>query len=177
MSLNSLIPNIDTTLDSGELAWKSILSRGSVMFPPTSGNFYSSSILRKVGEIPEDEYKIRADVYLHHTLPFEGSVVVINKILGLYRVHGKNSWFVAKKSKFASFSQYFNRNLVSENLARREQKIDLLLKGAIIKKCQIGSRGRTSEVALKVEKYIKYKMSLMHENSSSNSLFRIIYCL
>jgi hypothetical protein len=57
---------------------------------PTSGNAFSAKVLRKVLPIPEDEYRILADVYLSNVTPLFGPVLFLDEVLAYYRVHGGN---------------------------------------------------------------------------------------
>lgn len=59
---------------------------------PTSGNAFSSDVLRALLPIPEDEYGICADWYLVHVSSLYGRVEAIDETLGCYRVHGANAY-------------------------------------------------------------------------------------
>jgi hypothetical protein len=57
---------------------------------PTSGNAFARHALEKVMPIPEDDWKICADVVLTAASSLFGEVVPLSEPLGKYRVHGKN---------------------------------------------------------------------------------------
>jgi hypothetical protein len=57
----------------------------------TSGNSFSTSVLRQILPIPEKEYPILADYYLSFITPLFGQVVFLQNIGGYYRIHGQNN--------------------------------------------------------------------------------------
>lgn len=59
---------------------------------PTSGNFFSSAILKRIIPIPEEEYRISADLYLLVETAMRGHVKVIPDVLAHYRLHGRNNF-------------------------------------------------------------------------------------
>jgi len=60
--------------------------------PPTSGNAFSSKILRQIMPMPEAQYRIAADEYINNILPLLGAIFSIGEVGGLYRMHGKNNY-------------------------------------------------------------------------------------
>jgi hypothetical protein len=60
--------------------------------PPTSGNAWSRSFLERVLPIPENEYRIWADVYLLELAPLFGVFERVAEPQGLYRLHGANRY-------------------------------------------------------------------------------------
>jgi glycosyltransferase involved in cell wall biosynthesis len=69
-----------------------ILRFGWYVWPPTSGNAFASTSLRQIFPIPEDIYRIQADLYLCNLSAMYGSVVSFDEVGALYRVHGDNSY-------------------------------------------------------------------------------------
>lgn len=63
---------------------------------PTSGNAFRSRVLRQIFPMPEEEFRILADFYLAHISALFGTVVALNEIGSQYRVHGANSFELAK---------------------------------------------------------------------------------
>lgn len=63
---------------------------------PTSGNAFRARVLRQIFPMPESEYRILADFYLAHITALFGTVVAQNQIGSQYRVHGANSFELAK---------------------------------------------------------------------------------
>jgi glycosyltransferase involved in cell wall biosynthesis len=59
---------------------------------PTSGNAFSSQVLRRVMPIPAEYGAINADYYLVHTAPLLGPAIFIDRVLACYRVHGANNF-------------------------------------------------------------------------------------
>jgi glycosyltransferase involved in cell wall biosynthesis len=60
--------------------------------PPMSGNAWSRTFLEQVLPIPEDEYRIWADVYLLELAPLFGVFERVVEPQGLYRLHGTNRY-------------------------------------------------------------------------------------
>jgi len=85
------IPPIDVQLPNGDLQSSMLSFPDDVPTPPTSGNAFSTSVLRRIFPIPEQEYgQTLADLYLHNLTPLFGRVVSLDHVGGLYRVHGAN---------------------------------------------------------------------------------------
>jgi glycosyltransferase involved in cell wall biosynthesis len=59
---------------------------------PTSGNAYSAQVLHQIFPIPEQAFRILADVYLSHVTPLFGLVVALDQVGAYYRVHGHNNY-------------------------------------------------------------------------------------
>lgn len=73
---------------------KRLLETGAYAYAPTSGNLFHRSCLFRILPMPEDVYRISADLYLLTLAPFCGKITVIPKpALGSYRIHGKNNYF------------------------------------------------------------------------------------
>jgi glycosyltransferase involved in cell wall biosynthesis len=96
--LNSYSPPAGYVLPSGDLKSK-ILTQGVYHTPPTSGNAFKRHFLKTVFPIPEAEWYLCPDAYLHYHAPFYGEIAAIDKPLGYYRVHGSNASFLTKKNK------------------------------------------------------------------------------
>ena len=69
-----------------------LAERGIFPAPPTSANFFDAVKLKKVVPIPEEEYRICADLFLFARTSFWGRVRSIDEILAAYRIHGRNSF-------------------------------------------------------------------------------------
>lgn len=69
-----------------------ILSTGMSWHPPTSGNAYSREFLLNFMPIDTDAWPTAQDTYLGVLSPFYGDVIVLNTVLGFYRVHKSNTW-------------------------------------------------------------------------------------
>ncbi len=60
--------------------------------PPTTGNAWARWFLERVCPIPEQDWKICADVYLLELAPLFGPIKRILAPQGLYRAHGQNNY-------------------------------------------------------------------------------------
>ncbi len=60
--------------------------------PPTTGNAWARWFLERVSPIPEQDWKICADIYLLELAPLFGLIKRILKPQGLYRIHGQNNY-------------------------------------------------------------------------------------
>lgn len=82
---------------------------------PTSGNAFRARVLRQIFPMPENEYRILADFYLTHLTALFGPVVALNEIGSQYRVHGANSFELAKPvlnlAHIRQMIMYSNRTL------------------------------------------------------------------
>ncbi|WP_181708507.1 glycosyltransferase family 2 protein [Chthonobacter rhizosphaerae] len=83
-----------------ETRWRSggdglprLLADGQVLFMPTSGNAFSRAALKAVMPIPEERWRISADLHLVTMMLALGPVDHCNAVLGQYRVHGRNLWY------------------------------------------------------------------------------------
>ena len=88
--LNTYIPPAGYALPSGVLRSR-ILRQGVYRTPPTSGNAFGRYFLEAVFPIPEEEWQLCPDAYLHAQCPFYGEIAAIDMTLGYYRVHGVNA--------------------------------------------------------------------------------------
>ena len=90
-------PAMKYQLSEGEV-WKEVLTTGSYVTTPTTGNAFSRRALEKhfpidtTGIVQGGGYfsRVSTDGYLKMRIPFEGSVEAIDQPLGLYRIHGNN---------------------------------------------------------------------------------------
>jgi glycosyltransferase involved in cell wall biosynthesis len=129
---------------------KEMLERGAYNFSPTSGNLYKRTVLNYIFPIPENDYKISADVFIQTYVAFLGKPVRLqNRILGQYRIHGKNNYA----------NQKFENLEVAEEKLVRNVKIEKLKSELIIDLCK--------------RKKIKFPRRLM--NKSGMNLTRRIY--
>lgn len=105
------MPQGSAPLASGQV-WRELITRGSYVSTPTSGNALSRKALQGVFPIP-DEYKLTADDYLSTLIPFYGDVAAIEEPLGAYRIHGTNQWALATVSstRFQRFVRHDLQNL------------------------------------------------------------------
>jgi glycosyltransferase involved in cell wall biosynthesis len=64
----------------------------------SSGNAYSRSYLGKILPINKKRFPRSPDGYANKLAPLYGSVVSISKLLGAYRVHGRNAWAQGRRA-------------------------------------------------------------------------------
>jgi len=58
----------------------------------TSGNAFNAHVLRQIFPMPEDEFRILADEYVRNVAVLFGTVVSLDYVGALYRMHGSNSF-------------------------------------------------------------------------------------
>ena len=129
--------------DSGCDAWRGILNRGAVNYPPTSSNAYCRVALEQIFPLPESTSVLWADVHMFSTMPFLGEVIAMDKVLSNYRVHGNNHWF--KEDLSGKQKKIFGLNRKSpkqfqEGILKAKQKFDLLEAGRKAKKAEWGTQ-------------------------------------
>ena len=61
--------------------------------PPTSGNAFSRWLLERILPIPERDWVIAADSYVLTLAGLLGPIRSIDRVLGYYRIHGRNQWY------------------------------------------------------------------------------------
>jgi glycosyltransferase involved in cell wall biosynthesis len=81
-------------MPSGDLR-QHILKFREHTWPSTSGNAFASSVLRQILPIPEDTYRCDVDHYLCTVSAVFGSIISLDEVGSLYRVHGENNWYFA----------------------------------------------------------------------------------
>lgn len=76
-----------------------LLSGGHYGASPTSGNLFRREVLEDILPMPEEPYRICADLYLQISIPFFGRIEWVDEPLGFYRIHGDNHYAGRKKRK------------------------------------------------------------------------------
>jgi len=105
-------------MPSGDLCHH-VLKYYTYTYPPTSGNAFASKVLRRCFPIPEEYYRISADMYLADLSVLLGPVVSLNEVGGFYRKHGTNQLY----------------SITDKDFRRRE---DVRLLRELIQRWQIG---------------------------------------
>lgn len=103
--LGALEPAEGWPLPVGDLS-KHVLECRTYLWPASSGNAYGRSALADIMPIPEEDFRVEADLYLATLIPLCGPVAAIEEPLVLYRIHGSNIY--ADGDRDASF---FRRKL------------------------------------------------------------------
>lgn len=116
-STGRVMPPWNWELPEGDLR-PHYLRHRSYVWPPTSGNAWSTAALRRVLPMPEGLFHHSIDRYLSDTVTVLGTLVRVDEIGGAYRVHGSNNY--AKAGRPAA---WFHRRLaiteVAHDAARR----------------------------------------------------------
>jgi len=115
--LNAFCPPAGSPLPSGDLKLK-FMREGVYTTPPTSGNAFGRSFLQVIMPIPEDEWYLYTDAYLHLYSPIYGEIAAVQEALGYYRVHGSNA---SSQVKYSSYKDRLVRDIAMRN--RREALI------------------------------------------------------
>jgi hypothetical protein len=79
-------------LEAGDLHWKLVVG-SSFWFAPTSGNAFARTALAPIFPIPEETWRLCADVYAVGLSAAYGPVRTLPEPLARYRVHGRNNWY------------------------------------------------------------------------------------
>ncbi|MEM7065581.1 MAG: glycosyltransferase [Cyanobacteria bacterium P01_B01_bin.77] len=77
-------------LDSGNIK-QSVLTVGTYVGVPTSGNALSRKVLTQIMPIPQT-FSTTSDDYLSVLVPLYGDVAAVDAALGAYRIHTSNQW-------------------------------------------------------------------------------------
>ena len=93
--LNRTCPRIHQKMPTGDLR-PEIFKFPNYLWPPASGNAFSVKTLRNVFPMPEDAYRVSADIYVNYFIPFLGPIVSLDEPGALYRRHAKNSTALSK---------------------------------------------------------------------------------
>jgi hypothetical protein len=88
----------------------------SYAWPPCSGNAFSRAYLRQIMPLSAGRFRFAPDGILNTVAPLFGDVVTLDKPLGFYRVHGKNTWAMSG----------FSAARVDDYLTLRRREIDYL---------------------------------------------------
>jgi hypothetical protein len=112
-------PPPDMPLDSGDV-WRSLLKKGYYVHPPTSGLSFSRAALEKILPIPEAEWRTTPDGYLTTLAPFHGRVVALERVLGVWRHHGDNTWGSEVELDVRKFREMLDMNLLRQATLVRE---------------------------------------------------------
>jgi glycosyltransferase involved in cell wall biosynthesis len=89
---DSFMPPKKYVMPNGDMR-PQLLSHGTYMTSPCSGNAYSRYVLEKVLPVPEEAWRMSADVYVQISSVFYGNIISIEEVLGYYRIHGENKWY------------------------------------------------------------------------------------
>lgn len=114
-----IYPRVNAPLASGDCRER--LAAGmNPMFPPTTGLAFNRRILEQILPMPEEEYRICADVYLTIKSALLGSVGALEEPLADYRIHGENAWVAPNR---------FTKESLDRSLKTRKLRVQLIEKG------------------------------------------------
>jgi hypothetical protein len=94
-STGALAPGAGLRLPVGDLRELLRLHPDDVPYPPASGNAFASWALERVLPMPEEDYRLLADIYLLNLVPLLGPVAALEGTGGRYRVHDANSHYAS----------------------------------------------------------------------------------
>lgn len=88
-------PPLYRAIDSGDVRRRVLAFPFDMSWLATSGNAFSSTVLRRIFPIPEADFRILADFYLSHVAALFGTVVAVDDVMARYRIHGANNYQAA----------------------------------------------------------------------------------
>lgn len=88
-ALDYFVPAKHWHLPSGDIR-EQLLHNPNYIWPPTSGNAFAAKALRQIMPIPEPLFRASADIYLNDLAVMFGSLVSLEEVGALYRIHGTN---------------------------------------------------------------------------------------
>lgn len=88
--VGATMPPREKSIPHGDLLQPLLHYGDDIPWLPTSGNAFSTEVLRRIMPIPEEGYRICADYYLSNLTPLFGTVASLDEVGGGYRVHGDN---------------------------------------------------------------------------------------
>lgn len=103
-----------------------IVNEGFFPGTPTSGNFFRAKELRRCLPVPEDLYRISADLYLFCKNAHYGKIQMVQQVLGCYRIHGSNH-FANSVGRFDMPVKRLSNHL--ENVLNRRDLLLIYAKG------------------------------------------------
>lgn len=115
-----ITPNLEKL--QGAIAGQLLANKGSYVHPPTSGNVFSRKFLQKAMPIPEQEYRISADLYLCTLAALAGDVIDIEENLAQYRIHGANHCGTTMSINDRLPAEIYIELMLDESSARSRQK-------------------------------------------------------
>jgi glycosyltransferase involved in cell wall biosynthesis len=93
MGTGELIPAEYVSMPSGDLRSGLVRFNNLTWWPPTSGNAFSSAILRRILPMPEEPFRASMDYYLVRASTLCGPVVSLDEVGARYRRHDSNDDF------------------------------------------------------------------------------------
>jgi glycosyltransferase involved in cell wall biosynthesis len=84
-------PRYSRSLNHDEIR-RRLLRFGYYPWPVSSGNAYARNFIAQVTPIPQERIFKSPDGYVNKIAPLFGEVRVLDRVLGAYRVHGRNVW-------------------------------------------------------------------------------------
>lgn len=115
-----------------------LAARGIFPFTPTSGNAFPRQVLEAVLPIPEQDWRLCADLYLVLACATLGETADLGEVLGQYRVHGRNGYF-----RLLGAEPYLVPHLQAQR-ARAWRgilpKLALFMRPPLAERCRLGLR-------------------------------------
>ncbi|MBA2297649.1 MAG: glycosyltransferase [Actinobacteria bacterium] len=86
-------PPMFMSMPNGDLSRLALTFPDDIPHPPTSGNAFAAWALRRILPLPEEQYRVLADVYVLNLTLLLGPIVSLPETGGRYRVHGGNKHY------------------------------------------------------------------------------------
>lgn len=84
-------PHYPHDLDGNEIKRRAVRF-GYYPWPVSTGNAFAREFIAQVTPIPQERIFKSPDGFLNKMAPLYGEIVVLDDVLGAYRVHGRNLW-------------------------------------------------------------------------------------
>jgi glycosyltransferase involved in cell wall biosynthesis len=135
-------------------AIESLLNVGRYVTAPTSGNLFSRRFLEEVMPMPVLNWRQGADSYLNTLAGFAGTVGVVHRQLGSYRVHGENMTGTV-------FKQRINLKQIEKLLSHGQRQQELVNAVADTKGLPVNRRGLEQH-------WLQLKLTLTYQKLALN---------
>ncbi len=119
------LPPRTVELPEGDLRRRVLRAPDDVPYPPTSGNAFSASALRRLLPMPERHFTRLADVYLLNLASLLGRVARLDHVGAYYRVHARNIHYDQKFDLDRTRAMIRATSKTHEHLARLAASLDL----------------------------------------------------
>ena len=84
-------PPAHVRMPSGDIRPSVLRFPDDIPYQPTSGNAFARWMLHRIFPVPEEDYRICADIYVSNISSLFGPVVWLDEVGAQYRVHGENN--------------------------------------------------------------------------------------
>jgi hypothetical protein len=92
------LPGPKVRLAAGDVRDQLTRHPDDLVWMPTTGNAFRADVLRRIMPMPTADYRICADYYLSNLTAAHGTVAVLDRPGGSYRIHGANAHYAERWS-------------------------------------------------------------------------------